>query len=257
MRPTRFASMVAVAVVLNAVASEARRCPSDSVQVGEVCVDRYEASVWETTDAATINKIQRGKIRGAADLVAATQHGAASNDYGVGCPNTGEGCVNFYAVSVVGTTPSAYATWFQAAAACRNSNKRLATNQEWQMAALGTPNPGTDNGMTDCNVSSASAVVATGSRVNCLSDVVAADMVGNLAEWVADWVPRSTNCLGWGVFSTDAMCFAGADTTGFGPGALIRGGSFLGAAGVFQVSGFVSPSSGFNSSVGFRCARHP
>ncbi|MBI2351470.1 MAG: hypothetical protein HYV00_08350, partial [Deltaproteobacteria bacterium] len=27
------------------------KCASDSVQVGPVCVDKYEASVWQTTDA--------------------------------------------------------------------------------------------------------------------------------------------------------------------------------------------------------------
>jgi hypothetical protein len=28
------------------------KCPTDSVKVGPICVDKYEASVWETTNAA-------------------------------------------------------------------------------------------------------------------------------------------------------------------------------------------------------------
>ena len=40
------------------------------------------------------------------------------------------------------------------------------------------------------------------------------DMVGNLDEWVADWVPRSDDpCPGlWGAFSNDAQCLGGAST---------------------------------------------
>lgn len=224
------------------------------MQVGNLCVDKYEASVWETTDTATIKKIQKGKIASAADLAAATQRGATSDDYGAGCPDNAAGCVDFYAVSVSGVTPSGYITQIQATAACRNAGKRLVTNAEWTAAALGTPDPGTDNGTSDCNVASTFAVANTGSRSLCVSDTGNFDMVGNLHEWVADWVPLSTACPGWGGFSDDTMCLAGASTTG-GPGALVRGGDFDDGAnaGVFAVlGGFPSSSSG---GIGFRCAR--
>src|SRR5712691_13076497 len=89
----------------------------------------------------------------------AIQHGATGDDYGSGCPPTGNGCVNFYAVSIPGVTPSGFITWFEAAAAARNSGKRLPTNAEWQAAALGTPDPGTDNGTTDCNISSSTFIL--------------------------------------------------------------------------------------------------
>ncbi len=83
------------------------------------------------------------------------------------------------------------------------------------------------------------------------------DMVGNLYEWVADWVPRSTACGTWraGVSPTgDLQCLAGAATTGE-PGALLRGGRFLGAgAGPLSVVGVSEPSSS-ESVTGFRCAR--
>src|SRR5712691_6610210 len=93
----------------------------------------------------------------------AIQHGATGDDYGSGCPPTGNGCVNFYAVSIAGVTPSRFITWFQAAAAARNAGKRLPTNAEWQAAALGTP-----DGV--CNTSSF-VPAATGSAAGCVSAV--------------------------------------------------------------------------------------
>lgn len=226
----------------------AAKCPKDSVEVGNVCVDLYEASVWETTDTQTINKIQKGRIDEAADLAGnATQRGATSDDYGAGCPPTGNGCVDFYAVSIPGVTPSRFLTWFQAAAACANAGKRLLTNQEWQVAALGTPD-------------GAPCVISFGNpgptgTAGCVSNRGTFDMVGNVGEWVADWVPVSTTCT-TPLFGTDDLnCLAGASTTS-GPGALIRGGDrFFGSlAGVFHVNGSNQPSFA-HSFLGFRCAR--
>ncbi len=219
-------------------------------------MDKYEASVWEVPPANTrlIKKIKEGKAT-LADLTSpaavaggVVQRGVASDDYGAGCPDNGNGCKDFYSVSIPGVTPSANITWFQAAAAARNSGKRLPTNQEWQVAALGTPDG------APCNVSSGS-VANTGSAAGCVSDVGAFDMVGNPWEWVADWVPRSTGCTGsWSPFSDDVQCLAGAATDG-APGALHRGGDFgFGTgAGVFAVVGNVAPSSAFRN-VGFRAA---
>lgn len=85
-------------------------------------------------------------------------------------------------------------------------------------------------------------------------------MVGNVYEWVADWMPRNpdTTCEttgSWGSFSDDAQCLGGAATTG-APGALTRGGSkFDGAlAGVFAVSSFNAPSLA-GTNLGFRAVR--
>ena len=81
-------------------------------------------------------------------------------------------------------------------------------------------------------------------------------MVGNLDEWVADWVPLSTTCLGWGGLSNDRMCLSGASTAVGGPGALTRGGSFVdgSGAGPLSVLGGRRPSVA-SGLVGFRCAR--
>ena len=72
---------------------------------------------------------------------------------------------------------------------------------------------------------------------------------------MADWVPLATTCPGWGGFSDDLMCLAGADTSG-GPGALVRGGffNFGTIGGVFAVDGSREPSQVL-SFVGFRVAR--
>ena len=143
------------------------------------------------------------------------------------------------------------------------SGGRLPTNQEWQ-AAAGTPAPGTDNGTTDCNVSAAATAVATGARTGCVSAWGAFDMVGNVNEWVADWMPTSTACPGWATFSggsttSNSMCLAGADTITPAPAALVRGGGYQAVggdanAGIFTVIGFFGPQTG-NAVIGFRCGR--
>lgn len=242
-----------------------KKCAKDAVVSGRVCMDTYEASVWRVpdplgTNKGLVKKIQQGKIKDVTDLTAkgAVQLGVGGDDYAP-CANSGQNCADdIYAVSLAGVTPSAYLTWFQAQAACKNARKGLPTNAEWQAAVLGTPDPGPDNGTTDCNTASTFAVAVTGSRASCVSSDGAYDMVGNLYEWVADWVPRSTACGTWtaGVSPTgDLQCLAGAATTGE-PGALLRGGSFnVGSdAGPLSVRGFDEPSISFGS-VGFRCAR--
>jgi hypothetical protein len=239
-------------------------CSGDAVVAGTVCLDKYEASVWRVPDPAGANKglvqkIKQGKAT-AAGLTAAgaTQLGTATDDYAP-CTDNGQNCASdIYAVSLAGVTPARFITWFQSQEACANAGKRLPTNAEWQVGANGTPDPGPDNGTTDCNTASVFAVAATGSRSACVSARGAFDMVGNLWEWVADWVPVSTQCPGWGGFSGDYMCLSGASTTNFGPGALLRGGDgvfFNGPnAGPLTVSGWYEPSASAVS-FGFRCVR--
>ncbi len=234
-------------------------CPPDAVKVGPSCVDRYEASIWKTSDRALIFRIRLGTAT-LADLTAggATQLGLSRGDLeAAGCPASGNGCLGFFAVSVPGVRPAGWVSWFQAAAAARNSGKRLLTNAEWQAAALGTADPGENPGPDDCNTYSG-ALGLTGSHANCVSEAGVLDMVGNQWEWVADWVPLSTACPGWGSFADDDMCLAGASTTG-GPGALFRGGSFsLGRSGgryggVFAVQD-ATPRDG-GDDIGFRATR--
>lgn len=82
-------------------------------------------------------------------------------------------------------------------------------------------------------------------------------MVGNLWEFVADWVPNSTACPGWGGSIDDTMCLAGAATTD-GPSAVGRGGGYPdgAGAGVFAVSGWGgAPATRTDLHLGFRAAR--
>ena len=260
------------------------KCPPDSVKVGNACIDLYEASVWQIalSNTALVQKVQAGTAT-LADLTGggATQLSPSSSCspvYPANFPNDGNWTPvlgssppspGVYAVSISGVHPSACVTWFQANQACLLSGKRLLTNHEWQGAAAGTPDPGTDNGTSDCNISAAGDAVNTGSRSNCKSSWGAFDMVGNVTEWVADWADRSVNCTDWtsqtGIAGGDFSCFGGPGTTGNAgetgnfnsiPGALIRGGSFrYGAnAGVFAVRADGIPSDS-SLLLGFRCAR--
>jgi formylglycine-generating enzyme required for sulfatase activity len=160
-----------------------------------------------------------------------------------------------YSASLPGLLPSNCLSWFQAEQACRLSGKRLLTNADWQAAAAGTPDPAVDDESTTCNVSAPPAITATGARSACVSSWGAYDMVGNVAEWVAEWAPASTGCPGWDVFSDDQMCFSGA-AEAWGPGAIVRGGSWTqhSSPGVFAIRA-TPPPHHFGDRVGFRCGR--
>jgi hypothetical protein len=261
-----------VAAVLLALVSTAgaqgakplKKCPRDAVVSGTVCMDKYEASVWRVPEATTANKGLVSKIRqGKAtygDLTArgATQLGVTDDDYAP-CADSGQNCTDdIFAVSLPGVTPSADVTWFQAQQACLNARKRLPSSAEWQAAVAGTPDPGPDNGTTDCNTDSVEMATLTGSRAGCVSADGAFDMVGNVLEWVSDWVPRSSESGDWGASVSptgDDQYLAGAETEGE-PGAPLRGGGFNEdvGAGPLAVYGHNGPSDSFYDT-GFRCAR--
>ena len=71
--------------VFFAIPALAANCLKDSVLVGDVCVDLYEASVWEIPAGNTvlINKVKKGAATQAALIAAgATQRGlGATDDY--------------------------------------------------------------------------------------------------------------------------------------------------------------------------------
>jgi len=235
----------------------AKKCPKDSVPVGNLCVDTYEASVWEIPAGNTglIKKIHKGTATLANLTAGGTQRGLGTTD-DYPCNDDGNDCSTIYAVSIAGVKPSANLTWFQAQQACANAGKRLLRDGEWQMAAAGTPDPGdADNGSTTCNTTG-TGPVNTGSRSNCASRWGAFDMVGNVWEWVEDWVPLSTNCVDELFGGTgDYNCLAGASTSA-GPGALIRGGDFDDgtSVGVFAIYGLHQPSYAADG-IGLRCGR--
>ncbi len=232
-------------------------CPSDMVSVGPICVDKYEASVWSKPPKGTTPQ--------------GMQYGVPGNGYpcsanGNDCAETG---AKIYAASVPGVTPSASITWFQAQQACANVGKRLLRNGEWQMAAAGTPDPGDSPATAECNTNSgdvATGASATGSRSLCVSNWGALDMVGNVWEWVEDWIQTNG-----GINATDTTTALYGGDLVFGideafpqvdafPAAILRGGNwgFAGNgglnAGVFALHAGISPSYA-NVDIGFRCAR--
>jgi formylglycine-generating enzyme required for sulfatase activity len=253
--------MGAAGSALPAVRAASGACGPDAVAAGTACLDKYEASVWRVPDPTTANAplvraIQLGTAT-QAELAAAgaTQLGTGGDDYAP-CTGNGQNCADdVYAVSLPSVMPAASITWFQAQEACANAGKRLPTSAEWQIGANGTPDSGPDDGTTDCNTSK-NAGTLTGARSSCVSARGAFDMVGNLDEWVADWVPLSTDCSSWGGLSDDLMCLSGASTAPGGPGALLRGGDFRNhaSAGPLAVVGSGVPFSA-RVFIGFRCAR--
>jgi formylglycine-generating enzyme required for sulfatase activity len=253
--------VVAIAALALAAPAGAAKCPQDSVQVGGLCVDKYEASVWEIPAGSSklVKKVEKGKIASAAQLGGAIQRGAVADDYGPGCPDDAStACAGFYAVSIPGVIPARYVNWFQAVAVCANAGKRLLTNLEWQVAAFGTPDTGgDDDGLATCNTDNLGPqVLPTGSRSACVSARGAFDMAGNVWEIVGDWLPVATHCPGWGGFSDDYMCFGGASTTASSPGVLIRGADYSwdSEGGSLAVDGSIPATSGGNR-IGFRCGR--
>jgi formylglycine-generating enzyme required for sulfatase activity len=271
------------AALLAAAASPASaatgKCPPDAVRVGPLCVDRYEASVWQIPEPTMSNKglvkkLLKGKAtpadfeRAAAVALGCPVHGlqgypAEFPTDGIWVPLVGTDprTPGIYAASLEGVTPSGCITWFQASQACRLSGKRLLTNEEWHAAAVGTPDPGAaDDGATTCRTAGTSPV-ATGSRSACVSHYGAFDMVGNVWEHVADWADLNLGlgggaCTTWG--AADFSCYGG-DGSSVGeriPSAIHRGGSYGNGAGAgpFAVAADQTPIAIFNE-LGFRCAR--
>lgn len=166
-------------------------CPPDAVALGPVCVDKYEASVWQVPAARTdvVQQIKNGTITKAALLEAgATQAREASaegcnfGEYGPAFPLDGNYTEPRYAVSLPGVVPSNCITARQATAACALAGKRLLSLSEWYHAAIGTPFPEQDDDVSTC-VLHAPAPLASGSRAACVSTIGAFDMLGNLYEW--------------------------------------------------------------------------
>lgn len=247
-------------------------CPAGMVESGSTCVDTYEASIWKFTNPMCILAAKNGHLPPAICFLPANGVEVTPANFPPNCGFlNGAGCTNVFAVSKAGVMPTGYASYFLAAAACRNSGKRLLTNAEWQAAALGTPDPWPQPAAQAadlCNVSGPAAV-PTGSRVLCTSDVGAFDMVGNVIERVGDWGPLATTGTNWDVFlpgfGGDVSNLGGAPSgTIYGlPGSTIRGGSFaFGSGGNGQLAGVYAidqngaPNSiGDGTAAGFRCGK--
>jgi len=270
---TPYRTLVTMTVsLLIAPSSVLAQCPTGMVESGPTCVDRYEASLWKVVDTGCIRLIKEGRDLPPHCRVSSVQVGISGVDYtDAECQFNGGGCKNIFALSLPGVIPARSINYFIAAAACRNSGKRLPSNAEWQAAALGTPDPWPqDDAANQCNLNSAT-ISLTGARSKCVSDVGAFDMVGNVIEFVADWGALATTGANWDVFIPGF----GGDVSNMGgppngtiyglPGTTLRGGSYSlvpnsggtgERAGVYAIDQNGAPNSiGDASAAGFRCAR--
>lgn len=282
--------------------------PVNMVQVGDIWVDKFEASFWaradgKPVDCAEVQQAVTDALEGSAApadfydgaespacLESPTLPICAFKQYGsqpgcnkdVGCvdypnwfPNSGEATQFLFACPIEGVMPSRNMTWFQSVVACSASGKHLTTNAEWQAAALGTVDPGAaDGSLGECNTLGG-ALRATGLGTGCASAFGAQDMIGNLDEWVADWLPGGEpymTGLNGGAKTPWGSCGDGQDYTanlnsttftndGFKwksglPAAPFRGGHFTsgGAAGAYAINMQNGPTDWGNIH-GARCAR--
>jgi sulfatase-modifying factor enzyme 1 len=276
------AACVASAAPGAALAAGAK-CAKDAAPVGDVCVDLYEASVWQVPEPTgkgkrLVKQIQSGKASAASLLAGgALQLGCPFDpilltDYPASFPADGNWTPvagsspptpGIYAASLAGVLPSGCLSYFQALQACRLAGKHLVTNAEWQSAVAGTPDPGAaDDGATTCATEGVN-LAQTGARSACVSHYGVRDMIGNVWEYVSDWADRAgAGCTDFltteSLSDGDVSCFGGDGMQSFDrvPGPITRGGSDTSGveAGAFAVSAnnFLSDD---DTRIGFRCAR--
>ncbi len=139
-------------------------CPKGMILVpfasGDFCIDIYEASTAK--DCSYDNPNSQTETR-----------------MNIDDPNCSP-------VSIVGNLPWRNISQDQARRACAKAGKRLATNQEWLQASLGTPDSSSAWGDSDCQVNNNwhDQPGPSGTGEHCVSSFGIYDMIGNVWEWV-------------------------------------------------------------------------
>lgn len=153
------------------VFGEPDRCPKGMTVIdspdGDFCIDIYEVS--PSKECLYDNPENQFETR--------------SNLSAPGCvPESKEGEVPWRNISQT-----------QAVSACIKAGKRLPTNEEWYLAAVGTPDESSGWDTTTCNVArnwSPAQPGFTGAAEACVSYYGVHDMVGNVWEWVNETVKK-------------------------------------------------------------------
>ncbi len=180
-------------------------------------------------------------------------------------------------ISAVGVLPWRNISQNQAAIACAKAGKRLPSNKEWLMAAMGTPDQTTGWSVEDCQVAKnwEKQPGFAGSGSNCRSAAGAFDMIGNVWEWVDGSInegvykgtvlpeegyvkgvdengsPSETSIEADENYNNDFLWIKKTGVRGFA-----RGGYWDNKAEAGQYSVYlVSPPSFAGTGVGFRCAK--
>ncbi len=229
------------------------------VRVGQWCVDKFEAVIC---DGAVAEPGRRASCL-SSDNGSNDAEGSIDARIGARGKLTAR---SYRAFSRPGVTPTRFVNKLQALSACANAGKWLVPDALWVTAALGTPDPGANDGLANaaCNTDAEddpatgfTRVRRTGDGVDCASQWGAQDMVGNLWEWT-DGIQSVEGISGDGPTTGDDMLNL-VDVSGEGlgiPAGTARGGSSGGAqpAGVFAFS--LNPTIFRQGGVmGFRCAR--
>lgn len=141
-------------------------CPVDMVYVvaeyGGFCMDKYEVSAGDNCS----HKNPTSQLESRFNIDNA----------------------NCEAVSEPGRMPWRYVSQNQAQMICAKMGKRLPTNKEWSMAALGTPDFLEKNTKYDCHIRNnwPKQPGLTGSGKHCESSNGVFDMIGNVWEWTSE-----------------------------------------------------------------------
>ncbi|MCC6215021.1 MAG: hypothetical protein IT376_09140 [Polyangiaceae bacterium] len=149
----RVAAAVAVAVTCVAATSAlpapsaepARRCPREMVDTGRVCIDRYEASMVDTTTGQPLSPyyppdpVASRRVRLVWEVERRSVGDEAARDLALPDLPAWQRTHDFSprAVSVSGAVPQAYVSHALAKAACAAAGKRLCAHDEWVHACRG------------------------------------------------------------------------------------------------------------------------